>query len=56
VLRSADASGLRTAYRGLRRTLHRLTLQEQPGRVPIEEMEDYRNAVAALWRKFMEVD
>ncbi len=56
VLSSADASGLRTAYRGLRRSLHRLTLQQQPGRAPIGEVDDYCNAVAELWRKFMEVD
>ncbi|MFO1432424.1 MAG: bifunctional [glutamate--ammonia ligase]-adenylyl-L-tyrosine phosphorylase/[glutamate--ammonia-ligase] adenylyltransferase [Candidatus Competibacteraceae bacterium] len=56
VLSSADASGLRAAYRGLRRILHRLTLQGQPGRVPIEEVEEYRRAVTALWHKFMEVD
>jgi glutamate-ammonia-ligase adenylyltransferase len=56
LLSSQDATLLRNAYRGLRRQLHRLTLQEQPGVVPVEEVQDYRAEVSELWRKLMETE
>ena len=56
LLSSQDATLLRNAYRGLRRQLHRLTLQEQPGVVPLEDVQDYRAEVSELWRKLMATD
>lgn len=56
LLSSQDATLLRNAYRGLRRQLHRLTLQEQPGLVPEADARDYRAEVSELWRRFMETE
>ncbi len=54
LLSSQDATLLRNAYRGLRRQLHRLTLQEQPGLVPESDVQDYRAEISELWRRLME--
>jgi glutamate-ammonia-ligase adenylyltransferase len=56
ILTAEDATLLRHAYRGLRRRVHMLTLQEQPALVPEEEMRDYRDGVTRLWQQLMESD
>jgi glutamate-ammonia-ligase adenylyltransferase len=56
ILAREDATLLRDAYRGLRRRIHRLTLQEQPSLVPEEELRDYRDGVTRIWRWLMESD
>jgi glutamate-ammonia-ligase adenylyltransferase len=56
LLSSQDATLLRNAYRGLRRQLHRLTLQEQPALIPAENLQDYRAEVSELWHKLMETE
>ncbi len=54
VLPVADAARLRNAYRALRRRIHRLKLQEQPARVPVDEVRDEREDVIRVWRRLME--
>jgi glutamate-ammonia-ligase adenylyltransferase len=54
VLGAAQAGTLRDAYRGLRRWVHRRTLQEQPGVAPLDAVQDYRVGVLQLWRRIME--
>lgn len=50
-----EETGLLTeAYRTFRDHLHHLTLQELPGVVPEAEYAVQREAVAALWRKWLE--
>jgi glutamate-ammonia-ligase adenylyltransferase len=56
VLSVADAARLRNAYRGLRRRIHRLKLQEQPARIPVDEARDEREGVIRVWRRLMEGD
>jgi glutamate-ammonia-ligase adenylyltransferase len=56
VLSIADAARLRNAYRGLRRRIHRLKLQEQPAQVPVDEAGDDREGVIRVWRRLMEGD
>ncbi|MDG4595196.1 MAG: bifunctional [glutamate--ammonia ligase]-adenylyl-L-tyrosine phosphorylase/[glutamate--ammonia-ligase] adenylyltransferase [Candidatus Contendobacter sp.] len=56
VLSVADAARLRNAYRALRRRIHRLKLQEQPARVPVDEARDEREDVIRVWRRLMEGD
>ncbi|MDG4556575.1 MAG: bifunctional [glutamate--ammonia ligase]-adenylyl-L-tyrosine phosphorylase/[glutamate--ammonia-ligase] adenylyltransferase [Candidatus Contendobacter sp.] len=56
VLSVADAARLRNAYRGLRRRIHRLKLQEQPAQVPVDEARDEREGVIRVWRRLMEGD
>jgi glutamate-ammonia-ligase adenylyltransferase len=52
---SADeARLLADAYRAFRSRLHRLTLQEEPGRVAAAELVDQRALVAELWQRLME--
>jgi glutamate-ammonia-ligase adenylyltransferase len=52
---SADeARLLADAYRAFRSRLHRLTLQEEPGRVAVAELVDQRALVAELWQRLME--
>jgi hypothetical protein len=33
--------------------MHRLNLQQQPGRVPADQYRPLRREVAALWRRFL---
>jgi len=54
ILSVADATVLRDAYRGLRRHIHRLTLQEQPSLVPLDAVQCHREAVVRIWRQLME--
>lgn len=54
VLPIADAARLRNAYRALRRRIHRLKLQEQPARIPVDEARDERESVIRVWRRLME--
>ena len=54
VLTVADAARLRNAYRGLRRRIHQLKLQEQPARIPVDEARDERDSVIRIWRRLME--
>ena len=54
VLSVADAARLRNAYRGLRRRIHRRTLQEQPAQVPATEAGDERASVIRVWRRWMD--
>ncbi len=56
VLSIADAARLRNAYRGLRRRIHRLKLQEQPAQIPVDETRDEREGVICVWRRLMEGD
>ena len=54
ILSIADAARLRNAYRGLRRRIHLLKLQEQPARIPAIEASDARKDVIRIWRRLME--
>jgi len=54
ILSIADAARLRNAYRGLRRRIHLLKLQEQPACIPVHEAGDARETVARIWRRLME--
>jgi len=54
ILSIADAARLRNAYRGLRRRIHLLKLQEQPARIPATEASDARKDVIRIWRRLME--
>ena len=54
ILPVADAARLRNAYRGLRRRIHRLRLQERPARAPVEETREARESVVRIWRRRME--
>ncbi|TVR63647.1 MAG: bifunctional [glutamate--ammonia ligase]-adenylyl-L-tyrosine phosphorylase/[glutamate--ammonia-ligase] adenylyltransferase [Candidatus Competibacteraceae bacterium] len=54
ILSVADAARLRSAYRGLRRRIHLLKLQEQPARIPVDEARDDRENVIRVWRRLME--
>jgi glutamate-ammonia-ligase adenylyltransferase len=56
VLSIADAARLRNAYRGLRRRIHRLKLQEQPALIPMDEARDERESVIRVWGRLMEGD
>ena len=56
ILSIADAARLRNAYRGLRRRIHRLKLQEQPAWIPVDEAEDERKGVIRVWQRLMEGD
>lgn len=51
-----EATLLRDAYRGLRRRVHSLTLQELPSLIPEGELRNYRDGVTRLWRQLMEND
>jgi len=50
----ADAARLRYAYRGLRRRIHLLKLQEQPAQIPDDMARDERENVIRIWRRWME--
>ena len=54
VLSIANAARLRNAYRGLRRRIHRLTLQEQPAQISADEAREERESVIRVWRQLME--
>jgi glutamate-ammonia-ligase adenylyltransferase len=54
VLTGENATLLRDAYRGLRRRVHMLTLQEQPSLLPEEETQEYRALVTRMWQQLME--
>lgn len=54
ILPVADAARLRNAYRGLRRSIHRLKLQERPARVPVAEVWNVQESVVHIWRRRME--
>jgi glutamate-ammonia-ligase adenylyltransferase len=52
---SADeARLLADAYRAFRARLHKLTLQEEPARVPASEFAELRASVTELWQRLME--
>jgi glutamate-ammonia-ligase adenylyltransferase len=54
ILSSEDATLLRDAYRGLRRQLHRLTLQERGDLIPQNAVPDYQQGVVEIWQRLME--
>ncbi|HRD65090.1 MAG TPA: bifunctional [glutamate--ammonia ligase]-adenylyl-L-tyrosine phosphorylase/[glutamate--ammonia-ligase] adenylyltransferase [Candidatus Competibacter sp.] len=54
ILSIADAARLRNAYRGLRRRIHLLKLQERSACVPVEEVRDAREGVVCIWQRLME--
>jgi glutamate-ammonia-ligase adenylyltransferase len=54
VLSIADAARLRHAYRGLRRRIHLLKLQEQPAQIPSEVAQSERDSVSRIWQRLME--
>ncbi|MDQ5908888.1 MAG: [glutamine synthetase] adenylyltransferase / [glutamine synthetase]-adenylyl-L-tyrosine [Pseudomonadota bacterium] len=54
VLSIADAARLRYAYRGLRRRIHLLKLQELPALVPGENVLNEREKVNRIWQRLME--
>jgi glutamate-ammonia-ligase adenylyltransferase len=53
VLKDDDASFLRKAYLTYRSKMHRLDLQQQPGRVPADQYQPLRSGVAGLWHRFL---
>ena len=54
ILSIADAARLRNAYRGLRRRIHLLKLQERPARIPVAEAGAARESAFRIWRRLME--
>jgi glutamate-ammonia-ligase adenylyltransferase len=56
ILSSEDATLLRDAYRGLRRQLHRLTLQEGSDLIPHDAVPDYQQGVVRIWQRLMETE
>jgi len=56
ILSIADTARLRNAYRGLRRRIHQLKLQEQPAQIPMDEARDERESVIRVWWRLMEGD
>ena len=54
VLSIADAARLRYAYRGLRRRIHLLKLQEQSAQILDDMARDERENVIRIWRRLME--
>jgi glutamate-ammonia-ligase adenylyltransferase len=56
ILSSGDAILLRDAYRGLRRLLHRLTLQETGDLIPQNAVPDYQQGVVRIWQRLMETE
>ncbi|HCB14096.1 MAG TPA: bifunctional [glutamate--ammonia ligase]-adenylyl-L-tyrosine phosphorylase/[glutamate--ammonia-ligase] adenylyltransferase [Gammaproteobacteria bacterium] len=56
ILSIADAARMRHAYRGLRRRIHLLKLQEQPARISMDEAREARESVMGIWRRLMEGD
>ncbi|PIE82736.1 MAG: bifunctional [glutamate--ammonia ligase]-adenylyl-L-tyrosine phosphorylase/[glutamate--ammonia-ligase] adenylyltransferase [Candidatus Contendobacter odensis] len=54
ILSTADAAQLRDAYREQRRHIHLLTLQEQPARIPLDNMQVARESVNSIWQRLME--
>ena len=53
VLKDDEAAFLRKAYLTYRSKMHRLDLQQQPGRVPADQYRPLRRGVADLWNKFL---
>lgn len=53
LLPEADALALIDAYKAFRSQSHRLSLQEQKGRVADSELRDERDTVASLWERLM---
>ncbi len=49
-----QARALADAYRVYRSRAHQLTLQEEPARVPAEELAAHREAVSRIWDQCME--
>ena len=47
------ARDLTEAYKSLRAAYHRSTLQEQPKTIPVEQLQDERARVRALWQTLM---
>lgn len=56
ILCSEDAALLRDAYRGLRRQLHRLTLQNGSDLIPQDAVPDYQQEVVRIWQCLMETE
>ncbi|MCP5158441.1 MAG: bifunctional [glutamate--ammonia ligase]-adenylyl-L-tyrosine phosphorylase/[glutamate--ammonia-ligase] adenylyltransferase [Gammaproteobacteria bacterium] len=54
ILSVADAARMRHAYRGLRRRIHLLKLQEQPARIAMDEAWETHESVTRIWRRLME--
>ena len=52
-LTTEQAQTLAIAYREYRARVHRLTLQEQPAKVPADAMTQTRDAVVAVWDEVM---
>jgi len=53
VLKDDEAAFVRKAYLTYRSKMHRLDLQQQPGRVPADQYLPLRRGVADLWSKFL---
>lgn len=53
LLPEADALALIDAYKAFRSQSHRLSLQEQKGRIADSELRDERETVASLWERLM---
>ena len=51
-----DCAFLIRAYRAYRAQVHECSLQEAPERVPVAEMQDYREGVRRIWRELLETD
>ncbi|PWV62507.1 bifunctional [glutamate--ammonia ligase]-adenylyl-L-tyrosine phosphorylase/[glutamate--ammonia-ligase] adenylyltransferase [Plasticicumulans acidivorans] len=54
ILSSSDANLLRDAYRRLRRRSHIAKLRDEPSVIHGDELKEYREGAAALWRRLME--
>lgn len=54
LLEEGEASQLKTAYCAIRNRGHRLSLSDQPGRVPDTELVQEREWVVASWNKWLE--
>jgi glutamate-ammonia-ligase adenylyltransferase len=46
---------LTSAYKAFRETLHRLNLQQQPTRAPVDEFQDQLNNVKSTWEKVFQL-
>jgi glutamate-ammonia-ligase adenylyltransferase len=55
LMAAADAEGLRDAYRALRTTEHRLTLQNQASWITHEALLEERHKVKSIWHRFIGV-
>jgi glutamate-ammonia-ligase adenylyltransferase len=54
LMTEVDARWLNNAYLAYREAGHRLTLQDQPALVPLDQFDSYRREVLRIWRNYME--